>query len=187
MRFWIWTSVLSTASFPPGSRASGCGSAMEGAANLERASSPNSNCFDFKRVVQNTPTCAGVEYVSLIWLCGTDSYALSSSSPLNRLILFYSMHHSFFVSLISRSCSSMARIECTTTLQSIEFSFRKAGLNVWWMRGESDRCRAALPSSSKRGRILARHGHRLTGSQPLVRPRRLVWHVMAIYRPCHNL
>ena len=128
MRFWIWTSVLSTASFPPGSRASGCGSAMEGAANLERASSPNSNCFDFKRVVQNTPTCAGVEYVSLIWLCGTDSYALSSSSPLNRLILFYSMHHSFFISLISRSCSSMARIESATTLQSIEFSFRKAGL-----------------------------------------------------------
>ena len=130
MRFWIWTSVLSTASFPPGSRASGCGSAMEGAADLERASSPNSNCFDFKRVVQNTPTCAGVEYVSLNWLCGTDSYALSSSSPLNRLILFYSTHHSFFISPISRSCSSMARIECTTTLQSIEFSFRKAGLNV---------------------------------------------------------
>ena len=43
-----------------------------------------------------------VEYVSLNWLCGTDSYALSSSSPLNRLILFYSTHHSFFLFLPSR-------------------------------------------------------------------------------------
>ena len=71
-----------------------------------------------------------VEYVSLNWLCGTDSYALSSSSPLNRLILFYSMHHSFFISPISRSCSSMARIECATTLQSIEFSFTDKNVSL---------------------------------------------------------
>jgi len=53
---------------------------------------------------------------------------LFPSEPAHFILLDASFF--FFISPISRSCSSMARSECATTLQSIEFSFTDKNVSL---------------------------------------------------------